>query len=75
MGDLDERKLWDDYLAAFEDVLAKTLDRRGAVVRDPGEPQVVPEPRRGDDPGRHARRPEPGLPARAADLPADLVVE
>jgi PPK2 family polyphosphate:nucleotide phosphotransferase len=24
MGDLDERKRWDDYIAAFEDVLART---------------------------------------------------
>src|SRR5262249_24619672 len=23
-GDLDERKLWDDYMAAYEDVLKKT---------------------------------------------------
>ena len=36
MGDLEERKLWDDYQAAFEDALSKTLDRRGAVVRHPG---------------------------------------
>ena len=24
MGDLEERKLWDHYIAAFEDALAKT---------------------------------------------------
>jgi PPK2 family polyphosphate:nucleotide phosphotransferase len=28
MGDLDERKRWDDYIAAFEDVLSKTSTAR-----------------------------------------------
>ena len=28
LGDLEERKLWDDYQAAFDDALSKTLDRR-----------------------------------------------
>ena len=39
------------------------VDRRRAVVRHPGRPQVVPQPRRGDDPGRHDGRPEAALPA------------
>ena len=42
MGDLEERKLWDDYQAAFDDVLVEDVDRLGAVVRHPGGPQVVP---------------------------------
>ena len=29
LGDLEERKLWDDYQAAFDEALSKTLDRRG----------------------------------------------
>ena len=66
LGDLEERKLWDDYQAAFEDALSKTLDGGGAVVRHPGEPQLVPEPGGRDDPGRHARRAQAGLPAGAA---------
>ena len=62
LGDLEERKLWDDYQAAFEDSAdARLLDRRRAVVRHPGQPQVVPQPGGRDDPGRHDRRPEAAL--------------
>ena len=57
MGDLEERKRWDDYQAAFDEALSKTLDRPRALVRHPGQPQVVPQPGRGHDPGRHDRRP------------------
>ena len=28
-GDLDERKLWDEYMKAYEDVLSKTSTRTG----------------------------------------------
>ena len=38
---------------------------RGAVVRHPGQPELVPQPGGGDDPGRHDGRPEAGLPAGA----------
>ena len=65
MGDLEERKLWDDYQAAFDEALSKTSTDVGALVRHPGEPQVVPQPGGLDDPGRHDRRPQAGLPARA----------
>ena len=58
-----ERKLWDDYMAAYEDALSKTLDRRGALVRHPGQPQLDAQPRRRRDPGRHDGRPEARLPA------------
>ena len=51
------------------------LDAVGAVVRHPGQPQLVPQPGGVDDPGRHAApassRPTP----EPADLPADLVIE
>ena len=42
-GDLDERKLWDDYMEAFEDALAKCSTEASAVVRRPRRPQVVPQ--------------------------------
>ena len=57
---------WDDYMAAYEDALIEDVDRRRAVVRHPGQPQVVPQPRGRRDPGRHARGPEAGLPAAPA---------
>ena len=37
VGDLEERKRWDDYMAAYEDVAGALLDRRRAVVRHPGD--------------------------------------
>ena len=45
LGDLDERKLWDDYQAAFDEALSKTSTAVGAVVRHPGQPELVPQPR------------------------------
>ena len=75
MGDLEERKLWDDYQAAFEDALSKTSTARAPVVRHPGQPQLVPQPGRLDDPGRHDRGAQARLPAAPPDLPADLVIE
>ena len=74
MGDLAERKLWDDYQAAFDDALSKTSTDAGAVVRHPGQPQLVPQPRGRDDPRRHDRRPQARLPARAGPAP-NLVIE
>ena len=38
------------------------LDRLGAVVRHPRQPQLVPQPGRLDDPGRRPGRPQAGLP-------------
>ena len=49
---------------ALEDV-----DRLGAVVRHPGQPELVPQPRRVDDPRRHDGRPEAGLPGPAGPAP------
>ena len=59
LGDLEERKLWDEYIAAYEDVLARCSTDDGAVVRHPGEPEVVPQPGGRRHPRRHPRRPEP----------------
>ncbi len=56
MGDLEERKLWDDYQAAFDDALSKTSTGPRALVRHPRKPEVVPEPGRGHDPRRHDGR-------------------
>ena len=56
LGDLEERKRWDDYIAAYEDALSKTSTDVRALVRHPGEPELVPQPGRRDHPGRHARR-------------------
>ena len=57
MGDLEERERWDDYQAAFDEALTRTSTDGGPVVRHPGQPQVVPQPRGGHDPRRHDRRP------------------
>ncbi len=57
--------------------LDEDVDRRGAVVRDPRQPQVVPEPGGRDDPRRHDRRPQAGLPAgrgRRSTRPRDRLI-
>ena len=41
MGDIAERKLWDKYMAAYEDMIRSTSTARGAVVRGAGRPQMV----------------------------------
>ena len=68
-GDLEERKHWDDYQRAFDDMLTQDVDRPGAVVRHPGQPELVPQPRGLDHPGRHDGRPEAGLPDAAGPAP------
>ena len=40
-ADVEERRSWDDYQQAFSEMLAPHEHRVGAVVRDPGRPQVV----------------------------------
>ena len=39
-----ERKLWDDYHAAFEDMLSRTSTADAPWYVVPGRPQVVPQP-------------------------------
>ena len=48
-ADVAERARWDDYMEAYETALTATSTRMGAVVRDPGRPQV-------GDPGAGRRR-------------------
>ncbi len=74
MGDLEERKRWDDYQAAFDEALSRTSTEARPVVRHPGQPQVVPQPGGRQHPGRHARGPAPAYPA-GEDLPPNLVIE
>ena len=54
---------------ALEDV-----DRLGAVVRHPRQPELVPQPRGVDHPGRHDGGLKPAYPA-PPDLPPNLVIE
>ena len=49
LADLEERKLWDDYQAAFDEALSRSSDGVGAVVRHPGQPELVPQSRGRDD--------------------------
>ena len=75
LGDLEERKRWDDYQAAFDDALSKTSTAVGAVVRHPGQPQVVPRTWRSRR-SWPTRSPASSRPTRAPpDLPPDLVIE
>ena len=45
-GDVDERGHWLDYMEAYQTVLDRTSDGRGAVARRAGRPQVVCPARR-----------------------------
>ena len=56
-ADVAERAHWDDYMAAFDARADRHLDAVGAVVRDPGRPQVAYPGSRGADPRRHDPRP------------------
>ena len=67
-ADYKERKFWDDYTAAYEDVSVPLQHRTRALVRHPVRPQVVPQPR-----DRTDRRGTPGrvgheIPAPSVDL-------
>ncbi|MFI5254989.1 MAG: polyphosphate kinase 2 family protein [Candidatus Limnocylindrales bacterium] len=74
VGDLEERKRWDDYMAAYEDLLDKTSTAAAPWYVIPGErnwfrnlavADILGDVLDGLDP----RYPEP------ADLPANLVIE
>ena len=43
-ADIKEREYWDEYIEAYQDMLEQMQHRMGAVVRDSGQPQVVPQP-------------------------------
>ena len=61
-GDIDERKLWDDYQKAYEVALAKTSTDLAPVVHRALGQEVVSQP--GHQPGadRHPRRSEDAVP-------------
>ena len=44
-SDYSERELWDDYIDAYEDAIARDQHGDRAVVRHPRQPQVVPQSR------------------------------
>ena len=67
MGDLAERALWDNYVGGLRGGPQPLLDGRGAVVRHPCQPELVPEPGGGRDPRRRPRGPEAGLPGHRPD--------
>ena len=54
LGDLEERKRWDDYIAALPGRAGEDVDGSCAVVRHPRQQEVVPRPRHRVDRGRHA---------------------
>ena len=57
-SDYKERDYWDDYIGAFEDALTQLLEEARALVRDPVEPQMVPQSRGVADHRRHDGRHE-----------------
>ena len=46
-GDLEERKLWDSYMKAFEGVLSATSTPSCALACSSRESEMVPQSRRG----------------------------
>jgi PPK2 family polyphosphate:nucleotide phosphotransferase len=75
MGDLDERKRWDDYQAAFDDALSKTST-------DVAPWYVIPANRKwfrnlavATILAETLAELKPAYPPVAADVPADLVIE
>ena len=59
-NDVRERRNWDAYQEAYEDAPARRAPS-GRLAHRPLRPQVVPQPRRGADGGRHAERDGPGV--------------
>jgi PPK2 family polyphosphate:nucleotide phosphotransferase len=59
--DLEDRALWDDYMAAYADALERCSTEAGAVAHHPRRSQVVPQ--LGDHPAavRGARRARAGV--------------
>ena len=53
-ADIHERKWWDDYQDAYEDMIRNTATRRGALVRGTGGQQVVHAAGGVDGGGRYA---------------------
>ena len=58
-ADLDVRERFDEYLDAWDEVIARDVDRVGAVARRPRRPELGQEHGRRDLRRRHARAPRP----------------
>ena len=58
LGDLEDRKRWDDYMAAYQDTL---FDHPRAVVHRPCQSQMVPRSGHRRDRGRHTGGAEAGV--------------
>ena len=59
MSDIAERKLWDEYMAAYEDMIRGDQPRVRAVVCGAGRPQMVRSPRGGARADRDLGEPRP----------------
>src|SRR5262245_10882650 len=60
MGDVAERKLWDKYMDAYEDMI-QYIDAPRALVRGPGRPQMVCAARDRGDHRRQTGEPRPAI--------------
>ena len=67
-SDYSERDLWDDYIKAFEFGSVAMLHEICALVRDPVESQMVPQPGRFADHRRRARKLRIETPKPTVDL-------
>ena len=74
MGDLDERKHWDDYIAAYEDALSTTSTDRAPWYVIPANKKWFRDLAVATILAETLRELNPAWPA-AADLPENLVVE
>ena len=64
--DVQERRYWDAYQEAFSEMFTSHEHRVGAVVRDPGRPQVVRARRRRRGDRARADRHRPAVPDASA---------
>ena len=55
-SDFTERKFWDDYIKAYEEVLRRCSTQEAPVVHNPSKQKMVPQFRSLANPGRNAGR-------------------
>jgi PPK2 family polyphosphate:nucleotide phosphotransferase len=75
MGDLEERKLWDDYQAAFDDALSKTSTDRAPWYVIPANRKWFRNVAVATILADTIAALKPAYPPVADDVPADLVIE
>src|SRR5688572_14229143 len=75
MGDLEERKLWDDYQAAFDDALSKTSTARAPWYVIPANRKWFRNLAVATILADTMAGLKPAYPPVADDVPADLVIE